>query len=85
METKLTKETVNYWRCKTGWQILVVKEFAIKNYGKQVIEMNFILEPEKKEIFSGNITGESVYTKLSIIYRKQFMNKKRILLFLDEI
>lgn len=63
----------------------IIKKFAEEYYKKQFIEINFIFQPQMKELFDGDISPDSLYLKLSLLYRDQFSSSKKILLFLDEI
>lgn len=63
----------------------IIKKFAEEYYKKQFIEINFIFQPQMKELFDGDISPDSLYLKLSLLYRDQFSSSNKILLFLDEI
>ncbi len=64
----------------------IVNEFAKKYYGKDsYIYINFELDQTKKKIFEEDITADSIYMKLSLLFREVIKSKKKILLFLDEI
>ena len=62
----------------------IVRKFAEENY-ENVIYMNFILEPDKKSAFSGNIDVDTIILNLSaLIPSSRFVNGKTCII-LDEI
>ncbi len=62
----------------------IVQKFAEENY-ESVIYMNFILEPDKKSAFSGNIDVDTIILNLSaLIPGSRFINGKTCII-LDEI
>lgn len=62
----------------------IVRKFAKENY-KSVVYMNFILEPDKKTAFTGNIDVETIILNLSaLIPNSRFINGKTCII-LDEI
>ncbi len=62
----------------------IVQKFAKENY-ESVIYMNFILEPDKKSAFSGNIDVDTIILNLSaLIPGSRFINGKTCII-LDEI
>jgi uncharacterized protein len=63
----------------------IIRDFGLKKYGSNFIEINFNLNLEAKDIFKHNLTAEYLYTQFSILYRAPFANGKKVLLFLDEI
>jgi uncharacterized protein len=95
-ERKITKQ-LNEWYNQSSRQALIIEgarqvgktfiihKFAKMNYHQRWIEINFILTPKWKDLFVGDITGEALYTKFSLMFRDIFKSKGRILLFLDEI
>ena len=44
----------------------IVKKFASENYD-EVVYMNFILEPDKKSAFTGNLDVETIILNLSAL------------------
>ena len=62
----------------------IVQKFAEENY-ESVIYMNFILEPDKKSAFAGNIDVDTIVLNLSaLIPGSRFINGKTCII-LDEI
>ena len=62
----------------------IVQKFAKENY-ESVIYMNFILEPDKKSAFTGNIDVDTIILNLSaLIPGSRFINGKTCII-LDEI
>ena len=62
----------------------IVQKFAKENY-ESVVYMNFILEPDKKTAFTGNIDVETIILNLSaLIPNSRFINGKTCII-LDEI
>ena len=62
----------------------IVRKFAKENY-ESVVYMNFILEPDKKTAFTGNIDVDTIILNLSaLIPNSRFINGKTCII-LDEI
>ena len=62
----------------------IVKKFAKENY-ENMVYMNFILEPDKKSAFAGNLDVETIILNLSaLIPESRFVSGKTCIL-LDEI
>lgn len=62
----------------------IVQNFAHKNY-ESVVYMNFILEPDKKVAFAGNLDVDTIILNLSaMIPNSRFINGKTCII-LDEI
>lgn len=62
----------------------IVKKFAKNNY-ENVVYMNFILEPDKKSAFAGNLDVETIILNLSaLIPDSRFVSGKTCIIF-DEI
>ena len=62
----------------------IVQKFAKENY-ESVVYMNFILEPDKKSAFTGNIDVDTIILNLSaLIPGSRFINGKTCII-LDEI
>ena len=62
----------------------IVRKFARDNYD-EVVYMNFILEPDKKSAFSGNLDVETIILNLSaLIPGSRFVSGKTCII-LDEI
>ena len=60
-----------------------IREFARVHY-THLVEINFELNPEAKEAFSGSLDAENIYRRLSLLGYGPFIPGKT-LLFLDEI
>lgn len=67
----------------------VGKTYAIRQFGKNeyqdFIEINFIKNPEYKDIFDGNLDADSIYRKMSAMIKNMKSNSDDMLIFLDEI
>lgn len=62
----------------------IIRKFASENY-KSVVYMNFILEPDKKSAFTGNIDVDTIILNLSaLIPGSRFINGETCII-LDEI
>lgn len=62
----------------------IVRKFAKENY-ESVVYMNFILEPDKKSAFTGNIDVDTIILNLSaLIPNSRFIKGKTCIIF-DEI
>lgn len=62
----------------------IVQKFAMENY-ESVVYLNFILEPDKKSAFTGNIDVDTIILNLSaLIPDSRFINGKTCII-LDEI
>ena len=61
----------------------IIREFGKANY-KNVVELNFFSSVEHRNIFSGNLDANTIYSKLSLHYEGVVFDKGT-LLFLDEI
>ncbi|MFA5692944.1 MAG: AAA family ATPase [Acholeplasmataceae bacterium] len=96
LKRKITEDLIKWYHNKDKKPLIVegarqvgktyiINEFASKFYGEQAILINFFFEPHRKELFEKDISPETLYLKFSLLYRKQFLSKKRVLLFLDEI
>lgn len=62
----------------------VVQKFAKENY-ESVVYMNFILEPDKKSAFTGNIDVDTIILNLSALIPGSRFIKGRTCIILDEI
>ena len=59
----------------------IVRKFAEENY-ENVVYMNFILEPDKKSAFSGNIDVDTIILNLSaLIPGSRFVSGKTCIIF----
>ncbi len=61
----------------------IVKEFA-KNHYEEVIELNFLENPDAKKLFDGSLRAEDILFKLSTFTRQELIEGKTLILF-DEI
>ena len=62
----------------------VINEFGKKEYDS-FIEINFILNPEYKNIFNGSKEPSEIYNKLSILLPNMKLIPEKTLIFFDEI
>ena len=95
MERKFTKKLVD-WKNQAKKKCLVVqgarqigktytiREFGAENYN-EVIEINFKETPSAKEMFSGDISVDTMLTALRFRYPEKKILPKNSLIFLDEI
>ena len=66
------------------WKDIYCPKFARENYDS-VVYMNFILEPDKKSAFTGNIDVDTIILNLSaLIHGSRFIEGKTCII-LDEI
>lgn len=61
----------------------IVKEFA-KNHYEEVIELNFLENPDAKKLFDGSLRAEDILFKLTTFTRQELIEGKTLILF-DEI
>lgn len=62
----------------------IVQKFAKENY-ESVVYMNFILEPDKKSAFAGNIDVDTIILNLSALIPGSRFVKGKTCIILDEI
>ena len=62
----------------------IVQKFAKENY-ESVIYMNFILEPDKKSAFTGNLDVDTIILNLSAMIPGSRFIKGKTCIILDEI
>lgn len=62
----------------------IVREFG-KNEYESFIELNFVKDPNLKEIFSGDLNPEQIYRNISLYINGTKLIPNRTLIFLDEI
>lgn len=62
----------------------IVQKFARKNY-ENVVYMNFILEPDKKSAFTGNIDVDTIILNLSALIKGSRFIEGKTCIILDEI
>ena len=62
----------------------IVREFGSNEYDS-FVELNFILNPEYKDIFDGTLSAEEIYKRLSAQVRGVKLIPNNTLIFLDEI
>ena len=62
----------------------IVREFGKKEY-ENYVEINFLIQPELKHIFSDSLSGEVIYKKMSANIPGIKMIPGKTLIFLDEI
>lgn len=62
----------------------IVREFGNKEY-KSFIEINFIKNPELKQIFTGTLDASAIYKRMTAMIEGINLIKGETLIFLDEI
>lgn len=62
----------------------IIRDFAAKNY-EYFVELNFVDNPEYKDIFDGNLNMNSLIEKISLKNNKFRFVPGKTLIFLDEI
>ena len=62
----------------------IVQKFARENY-ESVVYMNFILEPDKKSAFTGNIDVDTIILNLSALIQGSRFIEGKTCIILDEI
>lgn len=62
----------------------LVREFGKKEYGS-FLEMNFIENPELKQIFDGSLDADSIYKRMTAMIENANLIKGNTLIFMDEI
>ena len=62
----------------------IVQEFGRENY-KYYLEVNFILQPELKSVFSGSLDVDTILMNFSFYFRDAVFVPGETLIFLDEI
>ena len=62
----------------------IIREFG-KKYYKNFIELNFLKNPEHKEIFEGSLSAEEIYKRLTVQVGNAELIPDKTLIFLDEI
>ncbi|MDR2827931.1 MAG: DUF4143 domain-containing protein [Acholeplasmatales bacterium] len=63
----------------------IVNYFGENEYKGRFISINFLLQPNLKSLFDSDITGEAIVTNLKTLYKDNFTDNLKVLLFLDEI
>ena len=67
----------------------VGKTYLVREFGKReydsFVELNFVTNPEYKDIFSGSLSGEEIYKRMTANLPDISMIPGRTLIFLDEI
>lgn len=62
----------------------LIRQFAKEYYGDNYAEINFLTAPSAKNIFSGDLTVDSIISKLTSFLRRPLIPHKT-LIFLDEV
>jgi predicted AAA+ superfamily ATPase len=62
----------------------IIREFAKQNY-EHLIELNFLAEPQYKEVFEGSLKMDEIIKKITAIDGTVIFEEGKTLLFLDEI
>lgn len=89
-------ETLRDWRVHKGSECLLIKgarqvgkSFIVKAFGeldyKRFIAIDFIENPELKDIFKGSLDAGSVYSRMSLLVDGVEFIPGETLLFLDEV
>lgn len=84
------------WKASHGRKCLMIygarqvgKTFLVREFGKNeyesFIEINFIQDPELKNIFSGDLQAETIYKRMSANLSNIELIPGKTLIFLDEI
>lgn len=83
IKTKNKKCLVVQGARQTG-KTFAIEKFAEENY-EEVLEINFKQTPSAKEIFSGDLTVDSMLMALRFRFPEKKISPKKTLLFFDEI
>lgn len=62
----------------------IIRDFAAKNY-EHLVELNFVDNPEYKDVFNGSLNMDSLIEKISLRNNKFRFVPGKTLIFLDEI
>jgi predicted AAA+ superfamily ATPase len=62
----------------------IIREFAKQNY-ENVVEINFVTDPEYKSAFEGSLKMDEIIKKITILNDEAIFAEGKTLLFLDEI
>lgn len=62
----------------------IIRKFGNKEYSS-FIEINFIKQPELKDVFSGNLSAENIYKRMTAFIQNITLIPGDTLIFLDEI
>ena len=84
------------WKAQKGKECLLIKgarqigkTFIVEEFGKNeyksFIEINFLKTPGLKEIFSGDLSADEIYKRMSAYLPGTRFTKNNTLIFLDEI
>ena len=89
-------DTLLAWKSKKPQTCLLVKgagqigkTFIIDRFGKDnyksYIYINFIETPQAKDIFNGELSAESIFSHISLVFPDSCFIENDTLIFLDEI
>ncbi|MCQ2977554.1 MAG: AAA family ATPase [archaeon] len=78
------KECLTIYGARQVGKSFIVNEFG-KNEYKSYIEINFVENPEYKEIFDGSLEADEIYKKMSLYIPNFNITENDTLIFLDEI
>ena len=85
------------WKNSTGKKTCLLlggvrqcgKTFIVREFGRQeyesFVEINFIMEPRMKDVFSGNIEVNNIIKRIKLLKPSASFIPGKTLLFLDEI
>ena len=67
----------------------VGKTFIVREFGKReyenFVELNFLMDPELKNIFEGNLSADEIYKRMTAYMPNIKLSQGNTLIFLDEI
>lgn len=83
-KNKKNKECLLIIGARQVGKTFIIRDFATKNYD-HLVELNFVDNPEYKEVFSGSLNMDSLIEKISLKNNKFRFVPGKTLIFLDEI
>ncbi len=89
-------DVLSKWKADHGKECLLIKgarqigkTYLVEQFGRNeyesFIEINFLKQPELKSIFSGDLTSEEIYKRISAYIPNVKLVVGKTLIFLDEI
>ena len=99
MDVVLKRKMLDYlrkWKASHGKECLLIdgarqvgKSFIVDAFGnadyESFIQLDFVKQPELKEIFSGPLDPDEIYSRMTLLVPKIRFVPKSTLIFLDEI
>ena len=79
-----TKDCVLIKGARQVGKTFIVREFGSREY-ENYIELNFLMNPELKNIFEGNISAGEIYKRMTAYLPEIKFSEGNTLIFLDEI